>query len=183
MDESEPFFRRPRQLVDEGQPLFTIESPDADAATSGHLQAEATVTQARATLLKAQADVERTRALLEHNAIAKNEVLNADTVVPLGATRVLSDWLDAHPTTALIGPRLRHPDGTEQPSRRRGFAGLARDRAPDRPRRGRIVSVELTRSDRRTDRPRRRGQIVRRGQFVRLFASRFRTVSSSCATE
>jgi membrane fusion protein, heavy metal efflux system len=67
--------------VRQGQPLFTIESPDADAATSTHLQADAAVSQARATLLKAQADAERTKDLFDHNAVAKKEVLNADSAL------------------------------------------------------------------------------------------------------
>ena len=67
--------------VRQGQPLFTIDSPDADAATSTHLQADATVTQARATLAKAQADSERSKDLFEHNAIAKKEVLSADSAL------------------------------------------------------------------------------------------------------
>ena len=46
-----------------------------------HLQADAAVTQARATLLKAQADVERTKDLFDHNAVAKKEVLNADSAL------------------------------------------------------------------------------------------------------
>lgn len=46
-------------------------------------------------------------------------VLNPDTVVPLGAVRTMTDYLDAHPWTAVVGPRLRHPDGTIQSSRRR----------------------------------------------------------------
>ena len=67
--------------VRQGQPLFTLESPDADAAMSTHLQADAAVTQARATLLKAQADAERTKDLFDHNAVAKKEVLNADSAL------------------------------------------------------------------------------------------------------
>jgi cobalt-zinc-cadmium efflux system membrane fusion protein len=67
--------------VRQGQVLFTLESPDADAATSTHLQADAAVTQARATLLKAQADAERTTDLFDHNAVAKKEVLNADSAL------------------------------------------------------------------------------------------------------
>ncbi len=67
--------------VRQGQPLFTIESPDADAAMSAHLQADAAVTQARATLLKGQADLERTKDLFDHNAVAKKEVLNADSAL------------------------------------------------------------------------------------------------------
>src|SRR3954469_25788699 len=49
--------------VRQGQPLFTIDSPDADAATSSQIQAEAAVMQARATLLKAQADADRSKDL------------------------------------------------------------------------------------------------------------------------
>ena len=67
--------------VRKGQPLFTIESPEADAAMSTHLQADAAVTQARATLLKAQADVDRTKDLFDHNAVAKKELLNAESAL------------------------------------------------------------------------------------------------------
>jgi cobalt-zinc-cadmium efflux system membrane fusion protein len=67
--------------VRQGQPLFTIESPDADAAMSTHLQADAAVTQARAALLKAQADAERTKDLFEHNAIARKEQVNAESAL------------------------------------------------------------------------------------------------------
>lgn len=64
--------------VQQGQPLFSIESPDADAALSGSLQAEAALTQARAGLLKAEADLDRTRDLFQHDAVAKKELLNAE---------------------------------------------------------------------------------------------------------
>jgi cobalt-zinc-cadmium efflux system membrane fusion protein len=67
--------------VRQGQPLFTIDSPEADAATSTHLQADAAVSQARATLIKAQADAERSKDLFDHNAIAKKEVLSADSAL------------------------------------------------------------------------------------------------------
>ena len=63
------------------QPLFTIESPEADATMSADLQAEAALTQARAALVKAQADAERTRDLFEHNAVAKKESLNAESAL------------------------------------------------------------------------------------------------------
>lgn len=64
--------------VTQGQPLFAIDSPDADAALSASLQAAAALSQARSGLLKAQADLERTRDLFQHEAIAKKEVLNAE---------------------------------------------------------------------------------------------------------
>jgi cobalt-zinc-cadmium efflux system membrane fusion protein len=63
------------------QALFTLDSPDADAAMSADLQAEAAVAQARATLTKALADAERARDLFEHNAIARKETLNADNAL------------------------------------------------------------------------------------------------------
>jgi GT2 family glycosyltransferase len=46
-------------------------------------------------------------------------VLNADTVPAAGALRHLVSFLDAHPDVAVVGPRLRYPDGRTQPSRRR----------------------------------------------------------------
>lgn len=45
--------------------------------------------------------------------------LNPDTVVAPGAVATLASYLDAHPSVAIAGPRLRYPDGREQPSRRR----------------------------------------------------------------
>lgn len=63
--------------VVEGQSLLTVQSPDADAAQSAALQAQASVTQTKAALSKAQADYERTKDLYEHNAVAKKEVLDA----------------------------------------------------------------------------------------------------------
>jgi cobalt-zinc-cadmium efflux system membrane fusion protein len=67
--------------IRKGQPLLTIQSPDADAAVSAYLQAQAAVTQAKANLAKAQADLDRARDLYEHNAIAHKEVLNAQNIL------------------------------------------------------------------------------------------------------
>ena len=64
--------------VKQGDTVLTIESPDADAAMSGHLQAQAAVTQAKAGVIKAEADLDRARDLYDHNAIAKKEVLNSE---------------------------------------------------------------------------------------------------------
>jgi cobalt-zinc-cadmium efflux system membrane fusion protein len=64
--------------VIEGQPLLEVESPDADAAMSAHLQASAAVTQAKANVLKSQADLDRIRDLYAHQAVAQKEVLNAE---------------------------------------------------------------------------------------------------------
>jgi GT2 family glycosyltransferase len=46
-------------------------------------------------------------------------VLNSDALPRPGALRTLVDFLDAHPSIAVAGPRLRFPDGAVQPSRRR----------------------------------------------------------------
>lgn len=64
--------------VEQGQPLVTIESADADAAMSAYLQSESVLGQMKAAQLKAQADLDRIRDLLEHDAVAKKEVLNAE---------------------------------------------------------------------------------------------------------
>jgi cobalt-zinc-cadmium efflux system membrane fusion protein len=61
-----------------GQPLFTIDSPDADAFISDFRQAQATVNQARSALTKAKADSERAVDLFEHKAVAKKEVLASE---------------------------------------------------------------------------------------------------------
>lgn len=43
-------------------------------------------------------------------------LLNSDTVLRPGALPALSAYLSAHPRVGLVGPRLRNPDGTLQPS-------------------------------------------------------------------
>ncbi len=51
-------------------------------------------------------------------------VLNSDASPLPGALRTLVGYLEAHPHVAVAGPKLRYPDGTVQPSRRR-FPTLA----------------------------------------------------------
>jgi membrane fusion protein, heavy metal efflux system len=70
--------------VKRGDPLLTLESPDADATASACLQAQAAVTQARAALTqaqanqnKAQSDYDRASDLFQHNAVAQKDVLTA----------------------------------------------------------------------------------------------------------
>jgi GT2 family glycosyltransferase len=43
-------------------------------------------------------------------------LLNSDTVLCSGALRALCGYLDANPRAAIVGPRLRNPDGTLQRS-------------------------------------------------------------------
>src|SRR5450631_3571101 len=70
--------------VRKDQPLLTIQSPDADAAISTFLSAQAAVTQARAALNKAQADFDRSSDLFEHDAVAKKDVLSAESALAQG---------------------------------------------------------------------------------------------------
>ncbi len=67
--------------VQRGQPLLTLESPDADAAVSTYLQSQAGVTQAQANLTKAQADYDRQTDLFQHNAVARKEVLSSENAL------------------------------------------------------------------------------------------------------
>src|SRR5579859_5945384 len=46
-------------------------------------------------------------------------ILNSDTVVEPDAVLRLMAFLDDNPSVAVAGPRLRYPDGSVQPSRRR----------------------------------------------------------------
>src|SRR5262249_37430415 len=64
-----------------GQPLFRLDSPDADSAVSGERQAQAALVQAQAMLDKARTDAERTTDLFEHDAAARKDKLAADNAV------------------------------------------------------------------------------------------------------
>jgi cobalt-zinc-cadmium efflux system membrane fusion protein len=64
--------------VTEGQPLLSIESPEASAALATHAQLQAELTQARSSLKKASADLSRLRDLYSHRAVALKEVLEAE---------------------------------------------------------------------------------------------------------
>ncbi len=67
-------------FVRQGQPVLTLESADIDAAVSSFQQAQATVTQAKSALAKAQMDLDREKDLFEHGAVPQKEVLNAQAV-------------------------------------------------------------------------------------------------------
>src|SRR5262249_9519594 len=60
--------------VTQGQPLLTMDSPDAHAAIAAALQAEATERQAKATVAKAQRDLDRTSKLFEVGVGAKKDM-------------------------------------------------------------------------------------------------------------
>jgi len=69
--------------VKEGQPVVTVESPAVSEAESGYRQAENSVQQAELAVAKADADLARLSDLFEHDAVAKKEVLAAQTVAAL----------------------------------------------------------------------------------------------------
>jgi membrane fusion protein, heavy metal efflux system len=63
------------------QTLLLIESPEADAAASAYLQAEGGIAQASSALHKAQTDLDRVQDLFKGDAIARKEVVAAETAV------------------------------------------------------------------------------------------------------
>lgn len=63
--------------VEQGQPLVTLESPDADAAVATFLQTQAGERQARATLQKAETDLARASDLYQVRAVAEKDLLAA----------------------------------------------------------------------------------------------------------
>ena len=68
-------------FVRQGQALVVVESPEADAATSGYLQAQASATTAKSAAAKAQADLDRQKDLFEHGAVPQKEVLNGQAIL------------------------------------------------------------------------------------------------------
>ncbi|MCS6954019.1 MAG: efflux RND transporter periplasmic adaptor subunit [Bryobacterales bacterium] len=67
--------------VEKGAPLLALESPAADEAAAEYLRADLTLTAARAELTKAQQDYDRVLDLFRGDAIAKKEVLAAETTL------------------------------------------------------------------------------------------------------
>lgn len=67
--------------VTQGQPLFTIDSPEVGAAISSYRQAQARLGQARASLLKAESDHSRVQDLFAGRAVAQKEVVTAQTML------------------------------------------------------------------------------------------------------
>lgn len=80
-------------FVEQGQPLLTMQSPDADAAIAAYLQAEATERQAKAALAKAEADLKRATDLYEHRAVAEKDLLSAQN--ELAQARAASETAQA----------------------------------------------------------------------------------------
>jgi cobalt-zinc-cadmium efflux system membrane fusion protein len=101
--------------VKKDQPLLTIQSPDADAAMSTFLSAQAAVTQAQAALAKAQADLDRSTDLFEHNAVAKKDVLSAESaLVQSKAARDQTQAAREQALRRLAGLGLKPGDVTQE---------------------------------------------------------------------
>lgn len=64
--------------VTEGQPLLTVESPDAGVAVTAYMQAQAQLRLAKSALAKAEKDLSRARDLYEHRAAALKDVSSAE---------------------------------------------------------------------------------------------------------
>jgi len=107
--------------VVQGQPLLTLDSPDADAAISAYLQADATLRQATVAVAKTQTDLERARKLLEYQAISEKDALAAQNDAAIAqaaletaqATREQAlrklQLLDVKPTDFKQGVVVRAP--------------------------------------------------------------------------
>jgi cobalt-zinc-cadmium efflux system membrane fusion protein len=74
--------------VERGQPLLSLDSPDADAAVSAYLQAEAADRQSKFALTKAETDYQRAKDLLEHMAVSEKDVLSAQNDLGLARANV-----------------------------------------------------------------------------------------------
>jgi membrane fusion protein, heavy metal efflux system len=90
--------------VTEGQPLVTLDSPDGDAAVSTYLQTDATLRQAKVTLAKAEADLQRARNLLQYQAISEKDALAAQNDV--ATARAALETAEATRAQALRKLRL-----------------------------------------------------------------------------
>jgi len=63
--------------VEQGQPLVTLDSPDADAAISTYLQAEAAERQTAVAVSRTESDLRRARALHEERIMSEKDLLAA----------------------------------------------------------------------------------------------------------
>ncbi len=85
--------------VKQGQVLLLLESSEADLATSAALQAEASLTQVKAALIKAQSDYDREKDLFAGMAVAKKDVLAAEAA--LAQARAAVDQAEAARSQAV----------------------------------------------------------------------------------
>jgi cobalt-zinc-cadmium efflux system membrane fusion protein len=150
-----------------GQPLLTLESPEADAAMAAFLQSVAGVTQANAALTqayaslskanssqrKAQADYHRIADLFEHNAVPQKEVLNAENDLKQATAEVETANAAVEQSKALIeqAKAVR-----EQAQRRIAVLGLKPGDAKPRivvraPLAGKVLELSIVAGEYRND--------------------------------
>src|SRR5262245_1713874 len=67
--------------VSQGQTVIALDSPEIGAALSAYRQAQARVTQAKASQAKAEADLNRIKDLFDNRAVAQKEVISAETTL------------------------------------------------------------------------------------------------------
>ena len=130
---------RTGDYVRQGQPLLTLESPEADAAYAALLQSQAALTQAKSAATKAQADLDREKDLLDHGAVAQKEVLNAQ-----------AQLVSAQTTVEQAGAAL------EQNRRRLGLLGLSTESFGQRvvikaPISGKVLALTVVNGEYRND--------------------------------
>lgn len=83
-------------------PLFSLESPDADSAASAALQAEAQILDATAARHKAQSDLDRITELFKGDAIAKKEMIAAETTLAQTKSALTQAQTAQRQTTARL---------------------------------------------------------------------------------
>lgn len=125
--------------VRQGQTILTVESPDVSSTQSAWRQAEANISQAKATVAKSEADSARAQDLLANRAIAQKEVLAAETV--LAQAKASLEQATASRDEALRKLQLfgLTPDGKDQ---------LVNVRAPVP---GKVVDISVTPGEFRND--------------------------------
>ncbi len=114
--------------VTQGQPLLSLDSPDAHAAIAAALQAAATERQAKATLAKARRDLDRTLELFEAKAVAKKDAEaahNDHTQAQEALVQAQAGQAQAARKLALLG--LQPSDFGQQIVVRAPFAGKVID--------------------------------------------------------
>lgn len=140
-------------FVRQGEPIVTIESPDADAAISAMLQsqqqvlqAKAQVMQAKSQVAKAQQDYDREKDLQEHGAVAMKEVLSAEAVLVQAKASVDQTTASVEQANAAV----------EQNRRRLSILGLTPDNFGQRvtvkaPISGKVLEMSVVKGEYRND--------------------------------
>ncbi|MDD8026104.1 MAG: efflux RND transporter periplasmic adaptor subunit [Acidobacteriota bacterium] len=122
-----------------GQPVLTVDSPEAEVAVSAYRQSLAAVIQARANLAKVTADRNRVNDLFEHKAAARKEVMAAEN--DLALAQAAADQAEA---------------ARDQSRRRLEILGLGQGESGSRltiaaPLSGKVIELAVTAGEYRSD--------------------------------